>query len=82
MVANRRNGTSVDADIVVAAQLEEAEERVGVHRSTVRAEAETRITGAREEVARMLDEARVELRGQAQELAREAASRVLGRPLT
>ncbi len=49
---------------------------------SVRADAETRITAARDDVARMLEEARGELRGQAEELAREAASRVLGRPLS
>ncbi len=46
-----------------------------------RSEAETEINHAREEVAGALVDARSQLREQAQELAREAAARVLGRSL-
>lgn len=48
---------------------------------SVRSEAETEINRAREEVAGALHDARSQLREQAQELAREAATRVLGRSL-
>lgn len=50
--------------------------------ASVRAEAEQRLAGARDEVGRSLTQARTELRAHAEELAREAASRVLGRPLS
>ena len=49
--------------------------------SSRRSEAETEINRAREEVAGALNDARAQLREQAQELAREAATRVLGRSL-
>jgi F-type H+-transporting ATPase subunit b len=48
---------------------------------SARSEAETEISHAREEVAGALVDARSQLREQAQELAREAAARVLGRSL-
>jgi F-type H+-transporting ATPase subunit b len=48
---------------------------------SARGEAETEINHAREEVAGALVDARSQLREQAQELAREAAARVLGRSL-
>jgi len=48
---------------------------------SVRNEAEVEINRAREEVAGALVDARSRLREQAQELAREAAARVLGRSL-
>ena len=46
-----------------------------------RSEAETRLDGARAEIAASLQSARGSLRGQAQDLARQAASQVLGRAL-
>lgn len=46
-----------------------------------RAEAEGEIERARREIAGALDEARGSLRSQAEDLARQAATRVLGRPL-
>jgi len=49
--------------------------------SGARGEAERELERARGELATILDQARATLRGQAQELAREAASRVLGRAL-
>ena len=47
----------------------------------LRAEAEREIDRARQEVATALESARASLRGQSQELARQAAASVLGRPL-
>jgi len=46
-----------------------------------RSEVEGRLDGARSEIAASLESARVTLRSQSQEIAREAASRVLGRAL-
>jgi len=48
---------------------------------SARAEAEREIDRARQEVATALESARASLRGQSQELARQAAASVLGRPL-
>jgi len=47
-----------------------------------RSAAEEEVSGARREIATALDEARGQLRGQAEELARTAAATVLGRELT
>ena len=49
--------------------------------AAARSEAEARLEAARGEVAASLDSARGALRGQAQELASQAASQVLGRAL-
>lgn len=49
--------------------------------ASVRGEVEGELETARAEIARALDAARATLRGQSQELAREAASQVLGRVL-
>ena len=49
--------------------------------AAARADAEARIESARREVEVALDSARSGLRGQAEELARQAASQVLGRAL-
>jgi F0F1-type ATP synthase membrane subunit b/b' len=46
-----------------------------------RSEAEARLDGARAEIAASLESARGALRSQAQDLARQAASQVLGRAL-
>jgi F-type H+-transporting ATPase subunit b len=48
---------------------------------SVRSEAEVEISRARQEVAEALKDARSQLRERAEELAREAATRVLGRSL-
>ena len=49
--------------------------------AAARSDAETRLEGARGEIAASLDASRGALRGQAQDLARQAASQVLGRAL-
>ena len=49
--------------------------------AAARGDAETRLDGARAEIAAALESARGSLRGQAQDLARQAASQVLGRAL-
>jgi F-type H+-transporting ATPase subunit b len=49
--------------------------------ASARSEAESRLDGARGEIAASLESARGALRGQAQDLARQAASQVLGRAL-
>ena len=49
--------------------------------AAARGEAESRLGGARGEIAASLESARGALRGQAQDLARQAASQVLGRAL-
>jgi F-type H+-transporting ATPase subunit b len=64
------------------AVLEEARREQTQMHAGVRAEVESEIHRARDEVANALAQARAQLRGQAQELAREAAARVLGRSLT
>ena len=61
--------------------LEEARREQAELTGSVRSEAEVQINRAREEVAGALDDARSQLREQAQALAREAATRVLGRSL-
>jgi F-type H+-transporting ATPase subunit b len=55
----------------------EAQREIGVARQ----DAEARLESARGEIAASLESARGALRGQAQELARQAASQVLGRAL-
>lgn len=50
--------------------------------SLARGQAEEEVARARSEVASALEQARAELRGQAEALAREAATQVLGRPLS
>ena len=61
--------------------LEEARREHAQMTGSVRGEAETEISRAREEVAGALVSARSQLREQAKALAREAATRVLGRSL-
>jgi F-type H+-transporting ATPase subunit b len=62
--------------------LEEARREQAQLTGSVRSEAEEEINRAREQVAGALEDARSQLRDQARELAREAATRVLGRSLT
>jgi F-type H+-transporting ATPase subunit b len=61
--------------------LEEARREQAQLTGSVRSEAEAQINRAREEIAVALQDARSLLRAQAEELAREAATRVLGRSL-
>lgn len=61
--------------------LEEVRAEVQRETASARRDAEGQIERARSEVARSLGEARGTLRAQAQELARQAASQVLGRAL-
>lgn len=61
--------------------LEQARREQARLTGSVRSEAEAALNRAREEVAGALADARAQLRRQAQELAREAAARVLGRSL-
>jgi len=63
------------------ALLSEVRSEVQREVAAARSEAETRLEGVRGEIAASLDSARGALRGQAQELAREAATQVLGRAL-
>jgi len=49
--------------------------------ASARSDAETRLDSARGEIAELLESARGSLRGQAEDLARQAASQVLGRAL-
>jgi F0F1-type ATP synthase membrane subunit b/b' len=75
-------GAKEDAETDRRSRIEGARREQAVATSAVRAEAEERMARARTEVGQMLDSARAELRTHAEELAREAASRVLGRPLS
>ena len=63
------------------AVLEQARREQAQLTGSVRSEAEVTINRAREEVAGALEDARSQLRQQAEELAQEAAARVLGRNL-
>jgi len=75
-------GAKGDAEGDRLSRIEEARREQLDATAAVRAEAEERLTQARSEVGQLLDDARSELRTHAEELAREAASRVLGRPLS
>jgi F-type H+-transporting ATPase subunit b len=63
------------------ALLSEVRSEVQREVAAARSEAEARLEGVRGEIAASLDSARGALRGQAQELASQAASQVLGRAL-
>ena len=63
-------------------RLEEARREQVSTVAAARAEAERQIEGARSQVATALEEARGALRAQAEDLAREVAQRMLGRPLS
>ena len=75
-------GAKEDAEADRRSQIESARREQLDATAAARATAEERIAQARGEMGRMLDDARSELRTHAEELAREAASRVLGRPLS
>jgi F0F1-type ATP synthase membrane subunit b/b' len=62
--------------------LDQARVAQGQINAAARAAAEESVSGARRELAAALGEARGQLRGQAEDLARIAASRVLGRELS
>lgn len=70
-----------EAELARRALLEEVRADVQRETAAARRDAESRIESARAELAGSLDEARASLRAQATQLAREAASRVLGRAL-
>lgn len=63
-------------------QLDEARREQSRVTTSARGDAEVEVQRARAGVALALDQARSEVRSQAQQLAREAASRVLGRSLS
>jgi F-type H+-transporting ATPase subunit b len=68
-----------------AALSQQAEEVVARYERSlreVREDAEREMAGAREEVTAALEQARAGLRAQAEELANEAAGRILGRPIS
>ncbi|MGI9432762.1 MAG: ATP synthase F0 subunit B [Myxococcota bacterium] len=62
--------------------LDQARSAQGDITATARTAAEEHISGARDEIGAALDEARGQLRGEAESLARAAASSVLGRELS
>ena len=70
-----------EAESARRARLEEARGETARTTAEARAAAESEIERARAELSAALEEARASLRGQSQELAREAAARVLGRAL-
>ena len=62
-------------------RLQETRDETGTELAAARGAAETELEQARSAVSAALDEARQSLRAQAEELADQAAERVLGRPL-
>jgi F-type H+-transporting ATPase subunit b len=62
--------------------LESARKEQGQLTTAARRGAETEVAAAREAVAAAYERARAELQGSSRELGREAAARVLGRPLS
>ncbi len=72
-------GGAQDARREVIDGARSSQSRIG---NDARATAEQEVTRAREQVAQALEEARGQLREQASTLARDAASQVLGRPLS
>jgi F-type H+-transporting ATPase subunit b len=71
-----------DAERGRVATLEEARRASSERGASARDEAEGEITRARTEIAGVLEDARVRLRAEADDLARIAAGRILGRPLS
>ncbi|MDH3214190.1 MAG: ATP synthase F0 subunit B [Myxococcales bacterium] len=71
-----------DAEDDRRARLEVVRSETARGTAEVRAGAEREMAGAREEVTAALEQARAGLRAQAEELANEAAGRILGRPLS
>ena len=71
-----------DAERARKATLEEARRASAERGVVVRGETDGGITRARTEIAGALEDARVRLRGEADDLARSAAERILGRPLS
>jgi F0F1-type ATP synthase membrane subunit b/b' len=72
----------VEAEQARRDELASARSETSTRTARARAEAEQEIERARREVAGVLVEARAQLRAEAEPLAREAASRVLGRPVS
>lgn len=71
-----------DAEVARVQTLEQARSRGADTTHGARAEAEGHVSRAREEMARALEDARTTLRTQSEDLAREIASRALGRSLS
>lgn len=71
-----------EAEVGRRHSVDEARDELVKVTTEARATAEQETSRARAGVGEALDEARAELRRQAEELAREAASQVLGRPLS
>ncbi len=71
-----------EAEVERRSQVESARGEQVEATTAVRSEAEQQLARARDEVQQSLAEARAGLRAHAEEVAREAASRVLGRPLS
>jgi F0F1-type ATP synthase membrane subunit b/b' len=72
----------IEAEQTRRDQLAEARSETAQRTAQARADAEQQIERARREVGDALVQARARLRADAEPLAREAASRVLGRPLS
>jgi F-type H+-transporting ATPase subunit b len=70
------------ADVVRTQLLEEARREQSQVTAAARRAAETEVAAAREEIGAALERARVDLDSAARDLGREAAARVLGRPLS
>jgi F-type H+-transporting ATPase subunit b len=73
--------TRVEGELARRTLLSEVRGEVQREVAAARGEAERRLESARGEIATSLESARGSLRGQAQDLARQAASQVLGRAL-
>ncbi len=72
----------IEAEQARRAELVTARSETAARTAQARAEAEREVERARHEVSAALSEARTRLRADAEPLAREAASRVLGRPVS
>ncbi len=71
----------IDSESTRKQQVSDAREEQGAAAAAARSEAEQQIERARAELASSLGDARATLRDTSEELAREAASQILGRPL-
>ena len=71
-----------EAEAVSRGLFDSARAEQGQITASARRAAEEHVSGARSEISKALDAARGQLRGQTEDLARAAASRVLGRDLS
>ena len=71
-----------DAEVDRRGRLDDARREMVQITGDARSRAEQQVTDARAQLESTLDQARTQLRGESQALAREAASRVLGRSLS